>query len=68
MGALNGLAYLIALVIAAGEIARFWGSERFIVFGRGGPGVQAGEEASFRCERTYSAMTDSGAPPHEAAK
>ncbi len=30
MGALNGLAYLIALVIAAGEIARFWGSERFI--------------------------------------
>ena len=30
MGALNGLAYLIALVISAGEIARFWGSERFI--------------------------------------
>jgi len=30
MGALNGLAYLVALVISAGEIARFWGSERFI--------------------------------------
>ena len=30
MGALNALAYLIALVISAGEIARFWGSERFI--------------------------------------
>ena len=30
MGALNGLAYVIALVISAGEIARFWGSERFI--------------------------------------
>lgn len=30
MGTLNGLAYLIALVIAAGEIARFWASERFI--------------------------------------
>ena len=30
MGALNGAAYSIALVISAGEIARFWGSERFI--------------------------------------
>ena len=30
MGALNCLAYFIALVIAAGEISRFWGSERFI--------------------------------------
>ncbi len=30
MGALNGLAYLTALIISAGEIARFWGSERFI--------------------------------------
>ncbi len=30
MGALNGLAYSIALVIAAGEIARFSGSDRFI--------------------------------------
>jgi hypothetical protein len=30
MGALNALAYLVALVISAGEIARFWGSERFI--------------------------------------
>ena len=30
MGALNGLAYSIALVIGAGEIARFWGSERFV--------------------------------------
>lgn len=29
MVALNGFAYLIALVISAGEIARFWGSERF---------------------------------------
>jgi hypothetical protein len=30
MGALNGLAYSIALVISAGEIARFWGSGRLI--------------------------------------
>jgi len=30
--------------------------------GRGGSG------ASFRCCFTYSAMTDSGAPPHEPAK
>ncbi len=30
MGALNGLAYSIALVISAGEIARFWGSGRFV--------------------------------------
>jgi hypothetical protein len=30
MGALNGLAYLVAAVISAGEIARFWGNERFI--------------------------------------
>jgi hypothetical protein len=30
MAALNGLAYLIALLIAAGEIARFWGSARFV--------------------------------------
>ncbi len=30
MGALNSLAYLMALVIAAGEIARFWESERLI--------------------------------------
>ena len=30
MGALNGAAYSIALVISAGEIARFWGSGRFI--------------------------------------
>jgi hypothetical protein len=29
MGALNGLAFAVALVISAGEIARFWGSERF---------------------------------------
>jgi hypothetical protein len=30
MGKLNGLAYSVALVISAGEIARFWGSERFL--------------------------------------
>ena len=30
MGALNALAYLFAFVISVGEIARFWGSERFI--------------------------------------
>jgi len=30
MGALNAAAYSVALVIAAGEIARFWGSDRFI--------------------------------------
>jgi hypothetical protein len=30
MGALNGLACSVALVISAGEIARFWGNERFI--------------------------------------
>jgi hypothetical protein len=30
MGALNGLACFVALAIAAGEIARFWGSERFV--------------------------------------
>jgi hypothetical protein len=30
MGALNALAYLVALLISAGEIARFWGSERFV--------------------------------------
>jgi hypothetical protein len=30
MRALNASAYLAALVIAAGEISRFWGSERFI--------------------------------------
>ena len=30
MRALNGLACAVALVIAAGEIARFWGSNRFI--------------------------------------
>lgn len=29
MVALNRLAYLIALAIAMGEIARFWGSDRF---------------------------------------
>ncbi len=29
MKTLNGLAWLVALVIAAGEIARFWGSARF---------------------------------------
>jgi hypothetical protein len=28
--ALNGSAYFIAIVISAGEIARFWGSGRFI--------------------------------------
>lgn len=33
MGALNRAAYLVALVISAGEIARFWGSERFIPMG-----------------------------------
>jgi MYXO-CTERM domain-containing protein len=30
MRALNALAYLVALLIAAGEVARFWGSHRFI--------------------------------------
>lgn len=30
MKALNGLAYLISLLIVGGEIARFWGSERLI--------------------------------------
>lgn len=30
MGALNAAAYSVALVIAGGEIARFWGSDRFI--------------------------------------
>lgn len=30
MAALNALAYVVALVLAAGEIARFWGSERFV--------------------------------------
>jgi hypothetical protein len=30
MGALNGLAYLVALAISAGEIARFWNSARFV--------------------------------------
>lgn len=30
MKALNVLACLVAFVISAGEIARFWGSERFI--------------------------------------
>jgi hypothetical protein len=30
MRALNAAAYLVALLISAGEIARFWGSERFI--------------------------------------
>jgi hypothetical protein len=30
MGALNGLAYSVALVISIGEVARFGGSERFI--------------------------------------
>ncbi|MDT9599120.1 hypothetical protein [Sphingosinicella rhizophila] len=29
MRALNGLAYAIALLLAAGEIARFWNSDRF---------------------------------------
>ena len=29
MSALNILAYLVAFMISAGEIARFWGSERF---------------------------------------
>jgi len=29
MGALNPSAYLVAFVISAGEIARFWGSGRF---------------------------------------
>lgn len=30
MAALNGLAYLIALLLSAGEIARYWGSAHFI--------------------------------------
>ena len=30
MRALNGLAVFTALVILAGEVARFWGSQRFI--------------------------------------
>jgi hypothetical protein len=30
MRALNASAYLVALLISAGEIARFWGSERFV--------------------------------------
>lgn len=30
MRALNGLAYIVAFVLAAGEIARFWGDGRFI--------------------------------------
>ncbi|WP_040485867.1 hypothetical protein [Lutibaculum baratangense] len=30
MKALNALAYGVAFLIAAGEIARFWGSERFV--------------------------------------
>jgi hypothetical protein len=30
MGALNVLACVVALVISAGEIARYWGSDRFI--------------------------------------
>lgn len=30
MKALNALAYLVALIISAGEIARFWGTARFI--------------------------------------
>ena len=30
MAALNRLALVIALLLAAGEIARFWGSDRFI--------------------------------------
>ena len=30
MGAMNGLAYAVALVISAGEIARFWGTGRFV--------------------------------------
>jgi|GEM_PF-2516852 len=30
MRALNASAYFVALLISAGEIARFWGSERFI--------------------------------------
>jgi len=29
MRALNASAYLVALLISAGEIARFWGSDRF---------------------------------------
>lgn len=30
MGALNKLAYLVAFLISAGEIARFWGNARFV--------------------------------------
>jgi hypothetical protein len=30
MGALNGLACIIALAISAGEVVRFWGSERLM--------------------------------------
>lgn len=30
MGALNRAAYLVAFLISAGEVARFWGSDRFI--------------------------------------
>lgn len=30
MIAINRLAYVVALVISAGEIARFWGSHRFV--------------------------------------
>ena len=30
MGALNAAAYSIGLLISAGEVARFWGNERFI--------------------------------------
>lgn len=33
MGALNALACLVALLISAGEIARFWGSGRFMPMG-----------------------------------
>ena len=38
-------------------------------FSRGYIGLQAGEEARpFRWLLTYSAITESGAPPHDAAK
>jgi fucose 4-O-acetylase-like acetyltransferase len=30
VGALNALAWFVAILLAAGEVARFWGSERFV--------------------------------------
>ena len=54
--------------VGTGEGAQ-WAGMRIHRFSRGYIGLQAGEEARpFRWLLTYSAITESGAPPHDAAK